>query len=47
MQFRDLNRQYEALKPAIDAAMLRVAASGACPLLCPQTVQQLSESDRG
>lgn len=27
MQFRDLHRQYEALKPQIDAAMLRVAAS--------------------
>ena len=29
MQFRDLQRQYQHLKPAIDAAMLRVAASGA------------------
>ena len=27
MQFRDLPRQYEALKPQIDAAMVRVAAS--------------------
>ena len=29
MQFRDLHRQYEALKPAIDNAMLQVASSGA------------------
>lgn len=28
MQFRDLQRQYEALKPAIDHAMVEVASSG-------------------
>ena len=27
MQFRDLRKQYEAIKPEIDAAMLDVAAS--------------------
>ncbi len=45
MQFRDLNRQYEALKPAIDAAMLRVAASGAF-IMGPQVAeleQQLAD----
>ena len=45
MQFRDLNRQYQALKPEIDAAMLRVAASGAF-IMGPQVAeleQQLAD----
>ncbi|MBP3763055.1 MAG: DegT/DnrJ/EryC1/StrS family aminotransferase [Bacteroidales bacterium] len=38
MQFRDLHRQYEALKPAIDAALLAAAASGAY-IMGPQVAQ--------
>lgn len=45
MQFRDLHRQYEAMKAEMDEAMLRVAASGAY-IMGPQVAeleQQLSE----
>ena len=45
MQFRDLHRQYEAMKAEMDEAMLRVAASGAY-IMGPQVAeleQQLAE----
>lgn len=45
MQFRDLHRQYEAMKAEIDEAMLNVAASGAF-IMGPQVAeleQQLAE----
>lgn len=38
MQFRDLHRQYEALKTEMDEAMLRVAASGAY-IMGPQVAE--------
>ncbi len=38
MQFRDLHRQYEALKAEMDEAMLRVAASGAY-IMGPQVAE--------
>lgn len=38
MQFRDLHRQYEALKAEMDEAMLRVAASGAY-IMGPQVTE--------
>lgn len=45
MQFRDLHRQYEAMKAEMDEAMLRVAASGAY-IMGPQVAeieQQLAD----
>ena len=45
MQFRDLHRQYEVLRPAIDSAMLQVASSGAY-IMGPQVAaleQQLAD----
>lgn len=45
MQFRDLHRQYEALRPAIESAMLQVASSGAY-IMGPQVAaleQQLAD----